>query len=204
MMELGQRLAQSSEWPPLAHASWYHQNLSQSLPKAEMALLSYLIGEMNPFERKLLFARLWDTGVDLVVVIEPGTPDGYRRILEVREWALAQGAYLVAPCPNHKACPMKGSDWCHFPARVERSKIHKWLKSGSMGYEDEKFSYLAFGREPVSLPIGRIVGKPIKATGVVRFPLCSEGSLQDALVSRKQGGYKKARDAKWGDLLINK
>jgi ribosomal protein RSM22 (predicted rRNA methylase) len=92
-------------------------------------------------------------------------------------------------------------DWCHFAARVERTSMHRRLKGGTLGHEDEKFSYLAFARDPVTWPGSRIVRRPAISSGFVRLQLCVEGSeLHDETVSRsRRGEYRMARHAHWGD-----
>lgn len=198
MAEIGQRLSSASESPLLRNAKWHCQSLQEELPSADLALLSYVIAELSSSHTEQLLERLWNR-VSTIVILEPGTPAGYRRILQIRDWALAKDAHLIAPCPHRLACPMGSPDWCHFPARVERTRMHKFLKGASLGYEDEKFSYLAFGKNPAQIPQGRIVGPLKKGSGFVQFPLCTEGKLEIRGVSRKQESYRSARDAEWGD-----
>jgi ribosomal protein RSM22 (predicted rRNA methylase) len=77
-----------------------------------------------------------------LVVIEPGTPRGAGAIRTIREELLAAGAHMLAPCPAAMPCPLAAPDWCHFAARVERSSLHRRIKEGALGYEDEKYSYV--------------------------------------------------------------
>ncbi len=198
MVEIGQRLCASSVSPLLQNAKWNCQSLSEEIPSADLSLLSYCIAEL-PFAQSIeLLERLWNQ-TQTIVVIEPGTPAGYRRILQIRDWALVKEAHLIAPCPHRFACPMQKPDWCHFPARVERTRLHKFLKNATLGYEDEKFSYIAFGKTEASIPVGRIVGPIKKGTGCVQFPLCTQGLLKPQTVFRSNDNYRSARDAKWGD-----
>ncbi len=198
MAQTGQRLASASLSPLLQHATWHTQPLQGSLPPADLALLSYVIAELSPAQTTQLLERLWPQ-TQTIVVIEPGTPAGYGRILQIREWALAADAHLIAPCPHRLACPLQSPDWCHFPARVERTRMHKFLKSATLGYEDEKFSYLAFSKTPAPIPLGRIVGPPKKGSGLIQFPLCTQGQLLCQTISRSQESYRSARNASWGD-----
>jgi len=194
MREIGQRIARQSSDRMLSDAAW-SDSVCES---ADLTLLSYVVAEVNETERLNLVSRLWNQS-QVVVVIEPGTPSGFQRILRIREWALLQGAQLIAPCPHSKQCPMEKFRWCHFPARVDRTRIHKLLKGATLGYEDEKFSYLVFGKIPVSLPAGRVVDSPKKNKGFVQISLCSDGCLKEIVVSRKENNYRDARDLKYGD-----
>lgn len=196
MRELGQKLAQSSSAAALRNASWIEGLDSSS---ADLVLLSYFVGEISASQRNSLIDSLWKMEVPLTVIIEPGTPAGFQRILEIRKKILSLGALIAAPCPHHKKCPLETKSWCHFPARVERSRLHLLLKHGSLGYEDEKFSYLAFGKMIPQSFLGRIVENPRKHGGFVQIPLCTEGEFKEIVVSKKQENYRTARKAEYGD-----
>jgi len=97
---------------------------------------------------------------------------------------------------------MQGTkDWCHFAARLERSSLHRQLKRGELGHEDEKFSYVAFTREPVKRPPARIVRHPWQGSGFVKFELCvDDEAIRTETVTRSaKEQHRLARKARWGD-----
>ncbi|AYG83227.1 hypothetical protein DWB77_05423 [Streptomyces hundungensis] len=137
-----------------------------------------------------------------VVIVEPGTPDGYARIIEARDRLIAAGLHIAAPCPHSAACPIEpGTDWCHFSARVSRSSLHRQVKGGSLAYEDEKFSYLAATRFPPEPAAARVIRRPQIRKGQVLLELCTaQEQLRRETVSKRHGTlYRAARDAEWGD-----
>jgi len=172
------------------------------LEKSDLVIASYCLGEIAAKDRLALIERAWAATTALLLVIEPGTPEGYGRILAVRDHLLTAGAQVVAPCPHMQRCPMQGTkDWCHFAARVERTSLHRQLKSGSLGHEDEKFSYVAFARETARLPESRIVRHPQQHGGHIKLQLCHDGNqIREAVVTRSQKAeYRAARRIRWGD-----
>jgi ribosomal protein RSM22 (predicted rRNA methylase) len=171
-------------------------------PRSDLVIASYCLGEIASAQRTLLIDRAWQATSSLLLMIEPGTPEGYARILSVRNHLLAAGAQIVAPCPHAQQCPIQGTtDWCHFAARVERTSLHRQIKSGSLGHEDEKFSYVAFARDSAQLPESRIVRHPQQHRGHVKLQLCVDGErIRDAVITRSQKAeYRAARRARWGD-----
>lgn len=183
--------------------TWICQDMKElkEFPKADLCILSYSLGEIKPIGTFL--ERLWQAEIDTIAIIEPGTPAGYQTILDARDLFITMKANIVAPCPHTMQCPLKGKDWCHFSTRLMRTKLHRLLKEGSLGYEDEKFSYLIVSKK-ISSPSGdRILRHPFKGSGFVRFNLCTEeGTNAERIVSRKNKElYREARDAKSGDLL---
>ena len=97
-------------------------------------------------------------------------------------------------------------DWCHFSQRVERTSQHRQLKGGTLGYEDEKFSYLIAakpiaGKTDVASAAARIVRHPGKHSGHVKLSLCTpQGQIENRTVARSnKAAYKSARKAEWGD-----
>ncbi len=183
--------------------TWICKDMKEfkELPKADLCILSYSLGEIKPFGTFL--ERLWNAPIDTIAIIEPGTPAGFQTILEARDLFITKHANIIAPCPHAFQCPLKGKDWCHFSARLERTKLHRLLKGGTLGYEDEKFSYLIVSKKQHPIKGDRILRHPCKGSGFVRFNLCTmDGTNQEKVVSRKDKElYRKARDAKWGDLF---
>ena len=197
--ETGRRMAADS--PPLCDASWVVGDLQSQaeFPPAEMVVLSYALGE---FRDPITVARkAWDAANDLLVIIEPGTPRNFEQVAEVRRQLLASGAGSVAPCPHELECPMATSgDWCHFSVRLDRTSEHRRLKGGALGYEDEKFSFLAFAKNPAARAETRIVRHPMTHSGYIQLTLCTAEGLQQETVTRsKKEAFRAARRAKWGD-----
>ncbi|HTC78775.1 MAG TPA: small ribosomal subunit Rsm22 family protein, partial [Terriglobales bacterium] len=119
-----------------------------------------------------------------------------------RTQLIAAGVELVAPCPHEDECPMRGSarDWCHFSQRLERSGLHRQLKAGELGYEDEKFSYVVASKLPARKAAARIVRHPTVRKGHIELQLCAPGGLKKETIARSQGEeYRQARKAKWGE-----
>ncbi len=195
MREIGQKIARQSDRASICNARWSEDLRVESV---DLALFSYVFTEMSAAACVKTLKEEWEH-CQVVAVIEPGTPVGFQRILQIRDWALAQKAHLAAPCPHTEKCPMPASKWCHFPARVDRSRLHKSLKAATLGYEDEKFSYLVFGKIPAQPFFGRVVDRPQKNKGFVKIFVCAEGALQEVSVSRKNEAYRAARDIKYGD-----
>ena len=111
----------------------------------DIALFSYSFNEAVRLE---VVTKAW-AACRIVILIEPGTPRGYRNILLARDHLKSLGAHMLAPCPHYNPCPLKEGDWCHFAARLGRMHWHKDLKGATMGYEDEKYSYLIVSKDPV-------------------------------------------------------
>ncbi|MER5933240.1 small ribosomal subunit Rsm22 family protein [Streptomyces sp. NPDC002054] len=203
-LALGRELAAGAGSAVLRGAEWRKAVIGAglALPEAELVTVSYVLGELTAEARRAVVAEAARTG-QAVVVIEPGTPEGYLRIREARDALIAAGFTVAAPCPHDGTCPIvPGEDWCHFSARVSRSSLHRQVKGGSLAYEDEKFSYVAAVRFPVAPAASRITRKPQIRKGLVLLDLCgpeSEG-LGRTTVSKRHGeAYRAARDAEWGD-----
>lgn len=180
---------------------WIQADLHSLEPAPhDLVLFAYSFGEISGQIEVL--KRAWDAA-KILVIVEPGTPRGFDHIILARKHLIEWGAKMIAPCPHMKDCPMQEGDWCHFSVRLERSREHRQLKGGELGWEDEKFSYVAFCKEEVQPASARILRHPLKQTGNVVLRLCSEEGLVEKTITKKQGPlYKQARKAKWGDPFI--
>ena len=197
---LGKELSQGVEKE--RREEWLSGDLEQPMafPSVDLAIASYSLGELRKPEA--LIERMWAGGPSYLAIVEPGTPRGYRLILSARDLLLKRGAHLVAPCPHATRCPLSGADWCHFSTRLERTSLHRLLKEGALGYEDEKYSFLIASKVPLAgTPSARILRHPQKGSGHVRLVLCQpDGQRKEVIISKKMKEfYKKARNAEWGD-----
>ncbi|UYQ61795.1 small ribosomal subunit Rsm22 family protein [Streptomyces peucetius] len=204
-LALGRELAAASRVPSLRDVQWQRSRISSTLriESTDLVTVSYVLNELTAADRAAVVAEA-ARAARAVVVVEPGTPDGYARIIEARDALVAAGLRIAAPCPHSAACPIEpGSDWCHFAARVSRSSLHRQIKGGSLPYEDEKFSYVAATRPPVGPEpaAARVVRKPQIRKGLVLLDLCTrdDGLRRDTVTKRRGARYKDARDAEWGD-----
>lgn len=201
-ISLGERLARQAPIPALAQARWRHIDLSaaEPLPAADLVIACYSLGELTESAGQAALARAWDAAATALVLIEPGTPAGFGRIRRWRDALVDRGAQLAAPCPHADACPVPEGDWCHFSARVERSSLHRRIKGGSLGHEDEKFSYLVVTKEP-AVPAGaRVVRHPQKRGGHTNLALCTADGLEKHTLSRRdKATWKRAAKLSWGD-----
>lgn len=184
---------------PLPAARWIPGDVADPWPPAEVLTLSYVLGELPSRARDLVLERAAVTPA--VIVVEPGTPGGYERVLAAREVFLRSGMRIAAPCPHMLACPMQGSDgWCHFAARVDRAALHRTAKAGTRNYEDEKYAYVVATRSPVRPAPARVVGRPVYGRNRVDLRLCRREppGLDRMVVPRSAPEYKAARRSSWG------
>lgn len=209
-IRLGQAILAAADAPSLRAAAWRSWLLAADakpggLPTADLATAAYVLGELAPAQQSALVA-LAGSAAPVVLVVEPGTPAGHRRILAARAQLMAAGYVVAAPCPHQLDCPLAiEGDWCHFGARLQRSAVHRQAKGVELSYEDEKYSYVAAVRATSGVEVhaapGRVVRRPQQRKGLVLLDLClRDGSSQRELVSKSKGdAYRQARNVAWGD-----
>jgi ribosomal protein RSM22 (predicted rRNA methylase) len=193
LIELGRRLTR------MAPARWIEADLDDTspLPRADLVVLSYVAGELDA--PGPLIDRAWAAAALALVIVEPGTPRGFSAIRAARAQLIRSGAAIAAPCPHAGECPMNTPDWCHFAARIERSKLHRQLKSGELGHEDEKFSYVIASRAPVCAAVSRVVRHPWITPGLIRLELCTVANVKSRTVRKREKElFRLARKAHWG------
>ncbi|WP_221351749.1 small ribosomal subunit Rsm22 family protein [Streptomyces beigongshangae] len=200
-LALGRELAAAN--PLLESTEWRRSRFGAELTlgSTDLVTVSYVLGELTGADRAAVVDAA-AAAARTVVIVEPGTPDGYARVIGARDRLIGAGFHVAAPCPHSAACPLvPGEDWCHFSARVSRSSLHRQVKGGSLAYEDEKFSYVAATRFPVAPVASRVVRRPQIRKGQVLLDLCGTGERLDrSTVTKRHGAlYRAARDASWGD-----
>ena len=203
MIKLGQSLATGARSAALRAGSWAQTDLGQPWRASshDLVTLAYVLGELPQANHAALLKQLWPLAGEMLVIIEPGTPRGFELIRTVRAQLIELGAQIVAPCPHALACPMANNDWCHFSQRIERTKIHRTVKGAELGYEDEKFSYLAVSRQPAAPIAARVLRHPQNQPSRITLELCTPAGLQTRAISKRDLDWRKARGLDWGDAL---
>ncbi|MGE3909097.1 MAG: small ribosomal subunit Rsm22 family protein [Chloroflexota bacterium] len=205
MLALGRKLATVAPYVAVRDASWVAADVTATAPGGpyDLVLLAFVLGEVPPsrldavIEQAAAATAITD---GVTVIVEPGTPDGFARVRRARELLLERGGSVTAPCPHDAACPIPNGDWCHFSVRLARSQAHRLAKSGALGYEDEKFAYVAVTRGPTAHAEARILRHPQTRPGNIRLELCTPAGLTSQVVTRSQKeAFRQARKAAWGD-----
>lgn len=198
-----------------ARIEWRPGDAAGDLPDLaprDLVTLAYVLDELAEPARDRLVDRLWDLTAGALLIVEPGTPAGWARIVRARERLIAAGAHLIAPCVHSLTCPLAAPDWCHFSRRVARSRLHRQAKGAEVPWEDEKFVYIAASRRsgahhdarPDTRPDARIIAPPWNAgNGRIGFKLCSgDGTRTERILGKRDGAaFRTARRLGWGDGL---
>lgn len=168
-------------------------------PQADLAVAGYVLSELTAGEQSAVVTEL-TRRAPVILLLEPGTPAGYARILRARDELIGAGWRIAAPCPHQHSCPLTGEDWCHMSVRLPRTVAHRQAKGGSRDFEDEKFAYLAATTLPAAPTGDRVLRHPQVRPGHVRLELCTTtGAHAQLTVSKKQGAeYRRARRIEWG------
>ena len=190
-----------AEGGPLGHAQILAGDLGAEKPQADLVVASYVLAELPQAAAAATARHLWASGAGVLLLIEPGTPQGFARIREARAALIAEGAHAVAPCTHDNSCPMQGDDWCHFSQRLPRSRDHMLMKGAQVPFEDERYSYVVLTRQAVARG-ARILAPPLETKPGLTFKLCDDTGLHSEFVgSRDRDEYRRVRKKEWGDLF---
>lgn len=199
-LNFGRRLAAAAPHEALRLARWERSDVTATPAGADLVTASFVLGELEPESRHRVVEAM-AAAEATVLIVEPGTPTGYRRILEARDQLLAHGHQVLAPCPHCARCPLADTnDWCHFAVRLDRSALHRRVKGAELGYEDEKFAYVATAPGGHPAAAGRVLRHPQTRKGLVRLTVCQRDErVAPVAVGRSAASYRAARDTRWGD-----
>ncbi|CAN0908883.1 Methyltransferase-like protein 17, mitochondrial [Linum grandiflorum] len=154
MQRAGRSLIQGMKDLPLIHGYDSIQDLSKNLKKSErehdLVIASYVLGEIPSMKDRITTVRqLWDLTDDVLVLVEPGTPQGFSIISQMRSHILWMEKRKLRKSlkKNGEACqdlvPVKSGAFVVAPSSKGGGPLR--------GFEDEKFSFVVFrrGQRPV-------------------------------------------------------
>jgi ribosomal protein RSM22 (predicted rRNA methylase) len=208
LLRLGKKLVESALSDALRDSNQVLANItleSEMNDSADLAMLTYTLAELSHAELESVADTAWRQCAGALVLVEPGTPAGYARVLRARDLLLAQDARILAPCPHAHPCPLVKPDWCHFVQRIARTRDHRMLKAAELPYEDEKFSYLIAVREDLfhQAKRDRVLARPETGKTAYTAKACRlDGSAGLVRIDRRdKENFRRARKTDWGDEL---
>ena len=202
MRNIGQALMKYNS--DMQNVKWINEDITnfKLVTGADLIIASYIINELEYTQRKKVIQKILDLEAKIVLIVEPGTPEGFKNIKEIQKIALENGSHIIAPCTSQEICKLPENDWCHTTVRVERNKIHKILKSADVPYEDEKFSYIAISKENIGTAESRILRHPIIEAGKITLKLCTMGNIEQRIITKKEKEiFKQVKKKKCGDTI---
>lgn len=153
-------------------------------------------------EREKIFSQMLDYTNQFVILIEPGTPDSFRKLQTLRKIAKEKDFFVISPCTHQEECKLSKEDWCHSVCRVQRSKIHRMLKQGDLPYEDEKFSYYIFAKKSYPNVEKRILRHPVIEKNRVILKICTKDEIKEISITKKEKEqYKLVKKKHCGDSI---
>lgn len=204
MIRLGRALSESAESTVLREARWHLADITGpwDTEPADLLVSGYVIGELTDAGRDEVVQRIWEHTQETCVLVEPGTPRGYRAIEAAAVSLVAAGASIVAPVPAGWTCLAGEGDWLHFGVRVPRTRMHRLAKGSELSYEDEKYAYLVASRRPGRAIAARVIRRPQVRQGHLRLLLCTAEGVREVVVTRKNRSvYHWAKDLQWGSAI---
>jgi ribosomal protein RSM22 (predicted rRNA methylase) len=169
---------------------------------ADLVTASYAAGEIAAEDLARFTRLLWAATAGVLVIIMPGTPEGYVRMLRMRADLIAAGAHVAAPCPHDRPCPLQPPDWCHFAQRLPRSRDHLRVKRGAVPFEDEKFSYAVLSRATPQPVAARVLAPPKVTKSAVTAKLCKEEGVETETAARRDPeAWRRFKSWRWGGGL---
>ncbi|PSS29720.1 hypothetical protein PHLCEN_2v2868 [Hermanssonia centrifuga] len=184
LVKIARRLIQGVDIGSLS-ASWqksFHDDnkIRRSDGTGVLALSAFILSSLpTSIARKTLVKEMWESGAEIMVLIDHNTTAGFENIAEARETLLRmgkkesqdpetvdwpiRGSHVVAPCPHDHACPIhrSGSNRvvCGFSQRLQRPDFVRKTKHSGLGHEDTGYSYVIIRRGSRPPPIQRNAGR---------------------------------------------
>ena len=184
----------------LRDARWRVADAGGAGAKADLVLVSYVIGELGLRRSPGFVHHAWSLAGDTLVIVEPGTTAGYERVLAAAG-SRHGGWRLHARALPRDNLPVERGRLVPLRDAAPRSRTHRLRRAPSAASRTRSSptpSSAAAGprREP------RIIRRPDLRQGHVVLDLCTTEGLERRTVSKRDGAeYRKARKLGWGDTI---
>lgn len=203
MYQLGKELMQYCSGHEMITWEKIDITCKESIEKqADLVVASYIFNEIDDRKKEEVWQKLKNMTSKVLLIVEPGTPESFHNIKRMQQEAINSGWKIIAPCTMQNTCPLPEDDWCHATVRIERNKIHKYIKEADLPYEDEKFCYLAITKEDITTAKARILRHPYIESGKVTVKLCENGEIVEKIITKKEKErFKTIKKMNCGDCI---
>lgn len=147
--------------------------LRERHPESALAMFSYSLTELQELPE-------WALSGEALCIIEPGTHQDGRRLLQIRQQLIDGGWKIWAPCTHHLPCPLlthSKTDWCHDRVEWNQPDFYRQVESHlPMRHKTLVYSYLLARKSlppPPSLhAAARLTGDQQELKGQTRQMFC--------------------------------
>jgi len=175
-----------------------------SIVSSDLVLASFSLNELKDDRLFNVLEKMISSTKKYLVIVEAGTPKRFEFMKLIKEYVLSKGLSLLAPCGSSKKCQIVGDDWCHFYCRLNRTKEQRFFKDATLSYEDEKFTYLIFSKQKVSVNYSRVIARPQVRKGVISLKICSpNGVVNKDITSKDKQKFKIAKKLDCGSIFVD-
>jgi ribosomal protein RSM22 (predicted rRNA methylase) len=205
---VGRALCRSAPHPAVRDARWSAGDIRATVERhaapSDLVVIGHVLGEIAPDERVALLTNAWMRCSGVLLVVEPGTPDGFAVVRAARATLVGLAGVTLAPCPHDQPCPLQ-DDWCHAPQRIMRPAFQRAARAASGQWEENKFSYCAIGRMPGTQPVwARVLREPTWNKVYAQVELCTrDGIAQPRGLKRDRAAFRAIKDLAWGAALAD-
>ena len=212
--------------PPLDKISLRrHLSLQHHRDRHDVVVSAFCLNELpSDAAQALVIKTLWERTRKTLVLIEDGTPEGFRTIVNARHFLLdleqnqrssrnEGGIRILAPCPHHQVCPLvdRQLSWCHFKVRSVMNSEAQKVMASKTNTQLHDFSYIVLERpgdaqqknaEDVLEGKPRVLWESTKAPKRVMMRVCAKDGLKKLFVGKPDlpQHFKDARKISWGDV----
>jgi ribosomal protein RSM22 (predicted rRNA methylase) len=206
-INLGRDLARSATAPLLGNIRWEAADV-RAVPdgrprRFDLVTIGHVLNEIEPEERAAVIAAAWRMTDGMLLIVEPGTPEGFALVRALRDQLLGEGAQTIAPCAHDLPCPLAG-DWCHFPQRIARPEFQRRARAAASQWEEAKFAYVALARFAPERPIwARTIREPEwnKAFASVKLSTRDGEIVRQRALKRNRDAFRRLKELPWGAAL---
>ncbi len=210
---LGEQIIKDSE---IKHyVNWKSHDVRLGIEEGEnfydLIIIANVLNELTPKAQEKLIGQAFNLCKGLLIIIEPGTPQG-SKIVSTMAQKLRRTGILLAPYIANTFVEDKDY-YLHFPQRFIRPEFQRRIRQQmrtrtemASDWEESKYSYVAISKFAAEKNYwARTVGEPEIQKGFLEIPIITaENITKIKVMKRDKEAFTFAKRLRWGELIANK